>query len=132
MASSGHQTKKLFSWIRNTRLNSFMDAYHAPYVTKNCYWTGLLLLILCIILYLISAMNIYHNPRDNLLSVSVIASIMPFLVKILVHNKLYKKWSIDLLETSSLFNLLSFSIACFHTLGDRPHQRVVAFVSTSI
>ena len=122
--------KKVFSWIRNTRLNSFMDAYHAPYVTKNRYWTGLLLLIR-IILYLTSAMNLRHNPRDNLLSVSVIVSCL-LLVKILVHDKLYKKWSVDLLEISSLLNLLLYSLACFHTLGDRAHQRVVAYASTSI
>ena len=122
--------KKVFSWISNTRLNSFMDAYNAPYVTKNRYWTGLLLLVR-IILYLTSAMNIHHNPRDSLLSVSIVVSCL-LLLKILVQDRIYKKWPIDLLEVSSLFNLLLYSLACFHTLGDIAHQRVVAYASASI
>ena len=122
--------KKVFGWIRNTRLNSFMDAYHAPYVTKNRYWTGLLLLMR-IILYLTSAMNVHHNPRDGVLSVGIIASCL-VLMKIFVQDKLYKNWLIDVIEIISLFNLLLYSLACFHALGDIVHQRVVAFASISI
>ena len=123
--------KKVFNWIKNTRLNSFMDAYHAPYVTQNRYWTGLLLL-LRIVLYLTSAMNVHHNPRDGILAVGITVSCL-FLVKVLVkQGKLYKSWLIDLLETISLFNLLLTSLVCFHALGDIAHQRVVAFISVSI
>ena len=33
-----------FKWTKGAKLTYLMDAYHAPYVTKNRYWTGLLLL----------------------------------------------------------------------------------------
>ena len=36
---------KIFGWIRNTRLNTFITTYHAPYSLKHRYWTGLLLLV---------------------------------------------------------------------------------------
>ena len=35
---------RLFSWVN--RLKPFMDAYHAPYKVKHCYWPGLLLVFL--------------------------------------------------------------------------------------
>ena len=31
----------VFRWLRNTKL-SFIDAYHALFTARNCYWTGLL------------------------------------------------------------------------------------------
>ncbi len=30
----------MFRWIRNTKLHSFMEAYHAPYKPKYCYLLG--------------------------------------------------------------------------------------------
>ncbi len=36
---------KIFSWVNNPRLTSFLDAYyHAPYKPQHRYWTGVLLL----------------------------------------------------------------------------------------
>ena len=48
-----------------------MDAYHAPYVTKNRYWTGFLLLAR-VMLYLTAAINVSGEPRFNLLAISLI------------------------------------------------------------
>ena len=50
-----------FKWVRNSKLASFMDAYHALYVPRNCYWTGLLLLS-GVVLYLIVAINVSGEP----------------------------------------------------------------------
>ena len=36
--------KAVFFWVRSMKLSSFLDAYHAPYMPRNHYWTGLLLL----------------------------------------------------------------------------------------
>ena len=38
-------TWKVFKWTRNTKLNVFVSAHHAPYNSKYHYWTGLLLLV---------------------------------------------------------------------------------------
>ena len=45
-------------WVKNTKLTSFMDAYHAPS-----------LLLACVILFLTSAINISGEPSGNLLAV---------------------------------------------------------------
>ena len=47
---------KIFAWIRNTKLNSFMDVYLAPHTLKSRYWTELLLFTR-VVLYTISAVN---------------------------------------------------------------------------
>jgi hypothetical protein len=60
-----------FKWKESAKLTSFMDAYHAPYVTNNRYWTGLLLLAR-VVLYLTAPINVSGEPRFNLLAVSLI------------------------------------------------------------
>ena len=44
----------MFSWIRNTKLNSFMDAYLAPYKQQYRYWTGLLLFARIVINFMLA------------------------------------------------------------------------------
>ena len=61
---------RLFSWVNSTRLKSFMDAYHAPYKAKHCYWPGLLLL-LPFFLILAFALNLQQDPSINLLAILV-------------------------------------------------------------
>ena len=91
---------KIFNWVQNTKISSFMDAYHAPYTPRNRYWTGLLL-IARVILYTVSAVNVSGEPGINLLSVIVVVALL-FILKF----KLYKKWTIDLLETTIYVNLI--------------------------
>ena len=91
---------KIFNWVQNTKISSFMDAYHAPYTPRNRYWTGLLL-IARVILYTVSAVNVSGEPGINLLSVIVVVALL-FILKF----KLYKKWTIDFLETTIYVNLI--------------------------
>ena len=44
--------KRMFRWVRNTRLNLFMEANLALYKPKYRFWTGLLLFVR-IILYIV-------------------------------------------------------------------------------
>ena len=55
------QNKKLFKWIRYQRLRMFLEPYHAPYTFQHRYWTGLLLLVR-VVLYIISAVNVSGDP----------------------------------------------------------------------
>ena len=72
----------VFKWIKNAKLTSFMDAYHAPYVTKNCYLTGFLLLAR-VMLYLTAAINVSGELRFNLLAIfsSLVAYFSPCLFR---------------------------------------------------
>ena len=121
-------TRTIFQWIRNTRLNSFMDAYLAPHTTRHRYWTGLLLFVR-VLLYLVSALNLSNNPRVILLAVSVTISCL-FLLKAVLLIKIYRQLSIELLEISFYSNLLLLSLASFYLLGDQQSQTIVANTST--
>ena len=37
---------KIMKWVKNTKYNAFIDAYHAPFTPKHRYWMGLLLFAL--------------------------------------------------------------------------------------
>ena len=101
---------KIFNWVQNTKILSFMDAYHAPYTPRNRYWTGLLL-IARVILYTVSAINVSGEPGINLLSVIVVVACL-FILKF----KLYKKWTINVLETAIYFDLILLCTGKFYIL----------------
>ena len=117
-------------WIWNTRLNSFMDAYLAPYTPKHRYWTGLLLFAR-VLLYLVSVLNLSNNPRITLLAVNLTISFF-FVLKIIYLVKMYRKSPIELLEYSFYLNILLLSLASFYSLGDQQSQIIAAYTSISI
>ena len=116
--------------IWNTRLNSFMDAYLAPYTPKHRYWTGLLLFAR-VILYLMSVLNVSNNPRITLLAVNLIISCF-FVVKTIFLVRVYRKLPIELLECSFYLNILLLSLASFYSLGNQRSQVVAAYTSIGI
>ena len=110
---------KLFKWVQNTKISSFMDAYHAPYTPRKRYWTGLLL-IARVILYTVSAVNVSGEPGINLLSVIIVVASL-FILKF----KLYKKWTIDFLETGVYVNLIMLCAGKFYILNNKSDDHVV-------
>ena len=60
-----------FKWVRNTKLNCFIEAYHAPYRPKYHFWTCILLLLRVILDILIS-LNISGSPQYNLLTTGIV------------------------------------------------------------
>ena len=91
-----------------------MDAYHAPYVTKNRYWTGLLLLAR-VVLYLTAAINVSGEPRFNLLAISLIIGSI-FLFHAYSGMRIYKQWALNVLEFTTYFNILALAVATFYVL----------------
>ena len=61
---------KILFWVRNTKLMSLVDAYHAPYKGKHHYWPGLLLLV-SMVQYFISA---FGNPAVNLFVIIILVT----------------------------------------------------------
>ena len=119
-----------FKWIKNAKLTSFMDAYHAPYVTKNRYWTGLLLLAR-VTLYLTAAINVSGEPRFNLLAISlVIGSI--FLLHAYSGMNIYKQWVLNVLEFTTYFNILALAVATYYVLQINGDGTTVALVSIGV
>ena len=126
--------KIIFKWIRNTRLNSFMDAYHAPYNFKYRYWTGLLLLVR-VALYLVASViqNVFADARINLVLTMLLITGVCVLRGYLKISSLYKNWLVDILELTFYFNIVIFSAATLYVRGSgKGDQNAVATVSVSI
>lgn len=117
----------VFKWIKNAKIASFMDAYHAPYVTKNRYWTGLLLLAR-VVLYLTAAINVSGEPRFNLLAVSFIIGSV-FLLHAYSGMRIYKQCVLDVLEFTTYFNILALAVATFYILQINGDSTTIALVS---
>ena len=124
--------KLMFRWIRNTKLHSFMEAYHAPYKPKYRYWMGLLLFIR-ILLNIIVMVNKSGSPHTciNLLAIVILVSFL-FLLKAYLGDGIYKQRLLDYLETTYYFNLMLFSLVSFNSADNPQSQRVAIHVSVGI
>ena len=121
------------SWANYTRIKSFLDAYHAPYKDRHRYWIGLLLLIR-FILFLISAIVDIKSPQDqdvNLL-VIIIASTS---LSVWVWNAsggVYKKWYLNVLESSFILNLTFFAAATLYVKLVGGKQYAIFYTSVTV
>ena len=122
--------KRAFKWIlTNSKLFSFMDAYHAPYTPKHRYWTGLLLTAR-VQLYLISAFNVLGDHRIDLLA--IICTTAGLIVLKTLGGKRYKKNYLDFLETSFLLNLLILAAATLYNWETNGNQIALTCISVTI
>ena len=120
----------IFKWVRNTRLFAFMDAYQNPYNPKHRYWSGLLLLVR-LVLYLVSALNVTGDPSVNILSIiCVVGSLL--LLKEFISIKIYKEWMLNVVESSIIFNVLIFVAATSYARETHRSQSILAYISVSI
>ena len=120
---------KLLAWIRNTKLSSFIQAYHAPYISKHRYWTGLLLLVR-VMLYLASALNASGNPQLPLTAITIVIGILFFLAT----RNVYRQNTLNILEISILSNILMFTVITWYATdtNDTRLQNVAAYISVTI
>ena len=65
---------KSFKWTRNTRLNGFLNTFHAPYVSKCHYWTGLLLMVR--VIYITSAITLSSNCNPQIPLIAIIVLVV--------------------------------------------------------
>jgi hypothetical protein len=126
-----HQDKKIFKWVRNYKIYTFLEPYHAPYNFQHRYWTGLLLIVR-VILYLLIAI-VSTSPGISLVSIGVVIGCL-LLYKALLQSRVYKKWPIELLELTCYFNILVLSLSKLFVLlaAKERDQMVPAYLSVSI
>ena len=122
--------RAIFKWVRNTKLTSFIDAYHAPFVARNRYWTGLLLLAR-VVLHLTAALNVSGEPSVNLLAVSLVMGGI-LLLQGYSGIRIYKKSTLNVLELTSYFNILAFSIEKYYVLLTDGDHLAIAYVSVTV
>ena len=120
----------ILKWTKNQKLNSFIEAYQAPYYTKHRYWTGLLLLVR-VLLILISITSEDGDSTAPLISIIFILGFL-FIVRLIYMKKLYKKWPVDLIEVILLFNLFVLAIFTWYALDDVKTQQILAYLSTIV
>ena len=87
--------------MHSTFISTIMDAYHAPYTKHHRYWTGLGLLIRCI---LFTIFGTIYSSRINLMSINV-AIILLLVIRIASSGKVYRNKVVGLLELFYLTNL---------------------------
>ena len=120
----------ILRWIRNAKLNSFIDAYHAPYKPKYRFWTGLLLLIR-ILLNVAATINVLSNPKYTLFTIIIlIASLL--LLKACLGEHIYKQRLLDYFESTCYFNLLVVSLVSLGSVGNKERQAVYTKISVSV
>ena len=118
---------KVFSWVN--KLKPILDAYHAPYKKETRYWTGLLLVVRCILL-LVFGLNAFGNTNVNLLAITTFTACLPALA--LLHKGIYKTAYNNILETSFILNLCIFSAATYHLKEIGRDQAALAYTSVGI
>ena len=121
-----YQDRKIFMWTRHQKLCHFIEPYHAPYTFEQRYWTGLLLFSR-VILYLISTVNIAGDPRVSLVSTNILIGLL-LLMKGVLEKKIYKNWSMDLMEVIIYFNIISFTVLTLLTESMKT-QGILAYCS---
>ena len=120
----------ILHWVRNTKLNSFIEAYHAPYKPRYRYWTGLLLLIRVVLSVAITA-NVSGDPHYNLLATGIlIASLV--MLKVYLGDNIYKNKILDYLENTCYLNLLLLTLVTFYSLKNINTQKIVADTSIGV
>ena len=118
---------KVLSWIN--KLKPILDAYHAPYKKETRYWTGLLLVVRCILL-LVFGLNAFGNANVNLLAITTFTACLPALASL--HKGIYKTAYNNILETSFILNLCIFSAATYHLKEISGDQAALAYTSVGI
>ncbi len=118
----------IFSLINSRYVKPFLDAYHAPYTNKYRYWTGLMLL-LRLVLFLISAVNALGNPSVNHVAIATTTMLLP---PIILGCRVYKTWSLGLLDSSFILNLSILAVATLYVRTSGGNQNAVTITSVGI
>ena len=121
---------QIFSWVDHHRIFPFLDAYHAPYTSKHRYWTGLMLLVRCI-LFLLFALNALGDPSVNLLAIGSVTAVL-LIAYALLGKTIYKSWYLNVLELSFIANLCILALASLYIRSTGGNQNAVTFTSISI
>ena len=123
---------KIVKLVKSQKMSHFFETYHAPYTARNRYWTGLLLIIR-IILYVASTINLSGNPNVNLLIIGLIISSVLFLKEITgINSQIYKKWPLEILEVSIHINIIVLCISTIFTNVIENEKAKEAITNTSV
>ncbi|MCG8622678.1 MAG: hypothetical protein MJE68_11880, partial [Proteobacteria bacterium] len=122
------QLRKAFTdWYEDYRIKSFVDTYTVAYNPGYQYWTGVFLVLRCI-LFLIFATSAFRNSSATLIAVTTSLLAVATLTRVFT-GRVYKKWYIDILEGVFILNLGILSVATSHNMMTGGNQQLVADLS---
>ena len=119
--------KLLVGWFEDYRIKSFIDTYTVPYNPLHQYWTGMFLMLRCM-LFLVFVTNAFRNSSATLMAVTTSLLVIIFLTRVFT-GRIYKNWYVDILEGLFLLNLGILSVATSHNMVTGGNQQLVADVS---
>ena len=102
----------LLFWVN--KLKPLFDAYTGPYKDRYRFWPGFLLLVLGILFFLFG-LNDLDEPSTKLMLTSIGCLLVCTLVW--VFHGVYKKWSLNIIEFSSILNLGLLSVITNYILN---------------
>ena len=119
--------KLVVSWYNDYRIQSFMTAYTAPYNPGYHFWSGVFLMLRCV-LFLVFASNSLGDPSTNLLAIATV-TLATLMFTRLLKERVYKSWWVDALEALFLLNLGILSAGTFYTMSTGGDQLTLAHIS---
>ena len=117
---------RLFSWINNYRVKTFLDAYHGSFKPKHRYWHGLLLVVRSC-LFLMFAFNRLGNPNVNLLAIGVCSTALLVLL-LLIGGNIYVNWFLQILDISFIANTGVFAATTLYLRHTGGSQAVLVYI----
>ena len=126
--------KRRLRWLRTTTFISIMDAYHAPFNRKHRYWTGLLLLILCILLITFITMSYIENATTTNIFIILIVITGLLIFKASIKDGIYKSITANILENVHLLNLAALAslVLYFEIIHTSVHYCLTASISVAL
>ena len=125
------QLRKVFTdWYEDYRIKSFVDTYTVAYNPSYQYWTGIFLILRCI-LFLVFATSAFRNSSVTVMAVTTSLLAIVTLTRVFT-GRVYKNWYIDILEGVFLLNLGILSVATSHNMMTGGNQQLVADLSGGI
>ena len=118
---------RLLCWVR--KLKPILDAYTGPYKDKYRFWTGLLLLARLTLL-LAYAVNSLGDAYLNVFLTGIVVIIL--IAFECMFMGIYKRWFLNILETTFLLNLALLCIATLYVYRNDGDQTLVALISTAV
>ena len=97
--------RKELRWLHSTAFVSIMDAYHAPFNRKHRYWTGLLLLIRCILLMVYVVTYFKDNAIETNIYIILIITMGLIILKASFKESVYQRLGMNIIENIFLLNL---------------------------
>ena len=119
-------TRIRFFRIQWIKFKPFVDAYHGPYKDNCRFWTGLLLLVRISFTLVSLHLDTYVGLIFITTSTTVLLSLMVFF------GGVYQKTYLNIIEWSSLINLILLSAIYNSWNGIAAVQQVVTVISVSV